>query len=402
MSGPKCASYGISPAMVAAARRRAAATAERKSLAERLKQLELVGAARRQHGLHEVFDLRMAEPPASDAVEDIEAWNSLASEAVNRAEESLAQAEQIERQQDIRAKIASVASSETAQAILRRAEAEAVRDRAAQRPRAARAAGPPDTGIDRESAIAALIEALPAGISPSERDSLEQQILDLAGASQAEFGSRLVAAKAEMQRAERAASARAEARHRARELIATLHGLDGAEVDACRALLHRAAAGETPLLGTDVAAVAQTRAAAESDYERRFVASRIEEAFREAGLDIGPGFATDVVSGGEAYVAARSSEEHAVGVRVRDGLVDMRLVRAEGAPDTRLDTDAEVEFCKDFGRVSAHLHDQGVTLELVSHQRPGAVAVDVVPRARQALAARRRHRSEPAARARSR
>ncbi len=402
MSGPKCASYWTDPAMVAEARRRAAARAERESLVARLEELQLVGEARRQKGLSEVFHLEIAKSPASDATEDVEAWNNLASEAVASAEKSLARAEQSERQQDIRAKIASVASSDTAQAILRRAEAEAVRGRTARRTPAERAAERVGAEADRESVVAALIEAVPAGISTQERDCLEQQILGLAGASQAEFGSCLVAAKAEMQRIERSAAERSESRRRARELLASLHGLDGDEVDACRSLLHRAIAGETPLLSTDAAAVVQARTAAEADYERRFVASRIEAAFRESGLDVGAGFATEVLSGEEAYLPARASDEHAVGVRVRDGLVDLRLVRAEGAPDVQLDADAEVEFCKDFGRFSAHLHDQGVGLELVSHQRPGAVAVDVVPQARQALATHRRRRSEASARARLR
>ena len=401
MSGPKCAAYWLDSAKVAAARRWATAAAERESLAARLKELALARDARREHGLRKAFDLDTAERPASNAVEDVEEWNRLASQAIARAEESLEEAEQIERQEDIRAKIAAVASSETAQAILRSTETEAAGGRARRSGRrdAAAQAG---VAVDRESAISDLIEALPAGITPAERDTLQTQILGLAGASHAEFGSLLVAAKAEMQRVERAAATRAESRRRARELLETLHGLDGADVDACRALLERAAAGETPLLSTDVASVARARTAAEADYERRFVASRIEEAFREAGLDVGPGFATEVLSGEETYVAARSSDEHAVGVRVRDGLVDLRLVRALGAPDTRLDTDAEVEFCKDFGQVSARLHDQGVELELVSHQRPGATAVDVVPGAGSAVEARRRSRSVPAKRARSR
>lgn len=401
MSGPKCAAYWLDSAKVAAARRWAAATAERESLAARLEELALAREARREHGLRKAFDLDVAERPASNAIEDVEEWNSLASQAVARAEASLEEAEQIERQEDIRAKIAAVASSETAQAILRRAETEAAEGRA-RRSRRRDAAGEASAVVDRESAISDLIEALPAGITPAERDTLQAQILDLAGASHAEFGSLLVAAKAEMQRVERTAATRAESRRRAQELLETLHGLDGTDVDACRALLQRAAAGETPLLSTDVASVARTRVAAEADYERRFVASRIEEAFREAGLDVGPGFATEVLSGEETYVAVRSSDEHAVGVRVRDGLVDLRLVRALGAPDTRLDTDAEVEFCKDFGQVSAHLHNQGVELELVSHQRPGATTVDVVPGAGNAVGARRRSRSVPAKRARSR
>lgn len=402
MSGPKCASYWTDPVIVAAARQRAAARSERESLAERLEELQLVGEARRRNGLSQVFHLEIPKDPASDATEDLESWNSLAREAVTGAEHSLARAEQQEFQQEIRAKISSVASSEAAQAILRRAATEATRAPTARRYRTEQSAGGAGTGTDRESAIAGLLEALPEGISPSERDRLEQQVLGLAGASPAEFDSCLVAAKAEMQRIERAAAERAESRRRARELLATLHGLEGEAVDACRSLLHRAVTGETPLLSTDTATVARVRKAAETDYERSFVASRIEAAFRESGLQVGPGFTTEVLSGEEAYVAARGSDEHAVGVRVRDGLVDLRLVRAEGAPDARLDADAEVSFCKDFGRVSAHLQSQGVGLELVSHQRPGAVAVDVVPQARQAVAARRRRRGESRARSRPR
>lgn len=402
MSGPKCASYWTDAAMVAAARQRAAARSERESLVARLEELQLVGEARRRNGLSQVFDLKIPKDPASDATEDLEAWNSLARQAVTGAEHGLAQTEQQEFQQEIQAKVSSMASSETAQAILRRADIEATSAPTARRPRAEQSAGRGGTNTDRESAIAGLLEALPARISPSERDRLEQQVLGLAGASQAEFGSCLVAAKAEMQRIERAAAERSESRRRARELLATLHGLEGDEVDACRSLLQRAITGETPLLSTDTATVARVRKAAEADYERSFVASRIEAAFRESGLQVGPGFTTEVLSGEEAYVAARGSDEHAVGVRVRDGLVDLRLVRAEGAPDARLDADAEVSFCKDFGRVSAHLHSQGVGLELISHQRPGEMAVDVVPRARRALAARQRRRDESRARARPR
>ena len=388
--------------MVAAARRRAAAAAERESLVARVADLEVAGEARRTHGLSDVFDLRIAKAPASATIEDIEAWNSSASQAVVRAEKSLAEAEQSERQQHIRDQVSEAATSDTAQAILRSAKAEAERHSVARQPRARHA--PPRTAepAERLAAISALIEDLPAGISEEERDALEEQVIGLAQAPHAEFGSRLVAAKAEAQRVGRAAAQRAEVRQRARRLLETLHGLDGTEVDACRVLLRRAIAGETPLLDTDVEAVQQARAAAEADYERHFVASQIEAAFRGSGLEVGPGFSTEILGGEETYAASRSSSEHAVAVRLREGLVDLRLVRAEGTPDAQFDADAEVEFCKDFGRVSAHLHEQGVQLELVSHQRPGAVAVDVVPEARQVLAVKRRSRAQPSARVRPR
>ena len=402
MSGPKCVSYWTDVAMVAAARRRAAAAAERESLATRIEELELVGEARHTHGLSDVFDLRIAKAPASAAVEDVEAWNSSASEAVARAEKSLAEAERSERQQYILDKVSEAATGDVAQAILRDAEAEAERHSVARQPRARHASSRAADATERSAAMAALIEDVPAGISAEERDALEEQVMELAQAPPAEFGSRLVAAKAEMQRVGRAAAQRAETRQRARELLGTLHGLDGTEVDACRALLRKVIADETSLLNTDVEAVQQARSTAEADYERQFVASQIEAAFRESGLEVGSGFATEILGGEETYAVSRSSSEHAVAVRLREGLVDLRLVRAEGSPDAQFDADAEAEFCKDFGRVSAHLHEQGVQLELVSHQRPGAVAVDVVPEARQVLAANRRRRTQPTARVRSR
>ena len=166
-------------------------------------------------------------------------------------------------------------------------------------------------------------------------------------------------AESEIQRIKRAVADRTESRRRAEKLRRGLDGLASPEIDACRRFLDRVSAGGTPLLDSDVARVEKARSTAESVLERRFVASRIEEAFKESGIEVGRGFVTEVVDGNEAYAMARSSEDHAVGVRMASGRLDFRVVRAEGDSDAGLDAEAELEFCKDFGGVSASLHSQG-------------------------------------------
>ena len=168
----------------------------------------------------------------------------------------------------------------------------------------------------------------------------------------------------------------------AEELLQRLDGLEGADVEASRLLLQRAAADRADLSEAEVAVVERACETAEAEFERQYVASKIEEAFNDAGLEVGDSFATHVVAGNEAYAAARSSEAHAVGVRMDEGRLDLRVVRSAGQPDAAHDADTELEFCKDLGKISASLHQAGVTLDVISHQQPGAVEVAVVPGAR--------------------
>ena len=125
------------------------------------------------------------------------------------------------------------------------------------------------------------------------------------------------------------------------------------------------------------------------------MAGKIEDALKESGIEVGATFSTEVVGGDRAYAPARSSDEHAVEVRLRDGLVDLRLVRAAGESDARRDRDAETEFCKDVGRISAALHRQGVDLELISHRPPGAGEVEIVTAAQSTLTNRARRGTMP-------
>ena len=200
----------------------------------------------------------------------------------------------------------------------------------------------------------------------------------------------------ELERWNEAAAAELLAAHgspQAEELLQRLDGLDGAEVSACRSRLAEVAAGHAVLSDADVAAVEHARAAAASAFEQRYVASKIEEAFGEAGLAVGASFATHVAAGTEAYAAASSSDTHAVGVRMDGGRLDLRVVRSAGEPDAPRDAETEREFCKDLGSISASLHRAGVTLDVISHQQPGTVPVAVVPDARPAAADRRRGRT---------
>ena len=403
MSGPKCASYSLSPEVLAEARRRAAAQALRDNLVERISALETVLAARRKAKLNDALEWKFGIVPPSSTTSEIEAWNTEAEDALGRAELELAEVEQGERQQEIRSRIEAVASGSAAEQIRRDVAAKAADSGASPQPaESENPGGPAGADSDRRAEIDALIDRLPLGATAQERDAIDEQISALAAANAVEFGSRLIGVKAQMQRIERAVAARAETGRRAEQILRTLDGLEGAEIIESRGLLQRVIAGETALLDADVERVARARSAASADFERRLVATRMQEALRQSGIEVGTGFATDVINGERAYAAARSSDEYAVEFQLRDGLVDMRLVRAAGASDRRRDTEAEVEFCKDVGRLSAALHDQGVDLTLVSNQPPGATAVEVVPGAQTALAERRPRRAEPLERRRKR
>ena len=403
MSGPKCASYSIDPAVLAEARRRSAALAARDSLTARVAALETVRAARRESGLADEWEWTLGSVSRSAGTAEIEAWNTEAGRALDQAEADLAEVERSERQQDIRSKLAAVASGRLAELIRRDAAANMAGTGAPGQEAESGASGAAVTEDEaRHREIAALIDRLPLDTNVAERDAIDDQITALAAAPAAEFDSRLVGVKAEVQKIERSARDRTATLQRAKHLLRTLDGLEGAEIIESRGLLQRVLSGKTDLLDADVERVAQARTAATADFERRLVAAKIEEALRLSGIEVGAGFATDVVNGERAYAAARSSDEHAVEFRLDDGLVDMRLVRATGASDTRRDTEAEIEFCKDVGHISSALHDQGVDLTLVSNQPPGATAVEVVPRAQTALAARRTGRAEPLERRRKR
>lgn len=424
MSGAKCASYRVDPAVLAARRERAAAARRdaaaamrrreaarlreamrrraaqdtRDGLVARISALETVQAARRKAERTDPWEWQFGSVSQSAGTDEIEAWNVEAAKALAQAESELAEIEQEERQQDVRDKIAAVASGRVAESIRRDATADAT---GTGEPREAESEMPVAEDA-RYREIDALIDRLPLDATVQERDLIDEQISGLVGTSGDEFDSRLVGVKAEIQRIERAVAGRAEKNRRAEQLLRSLDGLDGAEIVESRGLLQRVLAGETSLIDADVERVLSARAAATADFERRFVATKIEEALRVSGIEVGAGFATDVVNGEKAYAAARSSDEHAVEFQLREGLVDMRVVRASGVRDERRDTEAEIEFCKDVGRISSVLHDQGVDLALVSNEPPGTTAVEIVPRAHTALAARRRGRAKPRERRRKR
>ena len=417
MSGPKCLSYRVDPAVLEAALRHLSAARRRREAARwreamrrqkalnardglvaRISALETVQAARRRAERTDPWEWQFGSVSRSAATDEIETWNVEAARALAQAESELAEIEQDERQQDVRDKIAAVASGRVAESIRRDATADAT---GTGEPRKAESEMSAAEDV-RYREIDALIDRLPLGATVQERDLIDEQISGLVGTSGAEFDSRLVGVKAEIQRIERAVAGRAEKNRRAEQLLRSLDGLEGAEIVESRGLLQRVLAGETSLIDADVKRVLSARAAATADFERRFVATKIEEALRVSGMEVGAGFATDVVNGEKAYAAARSSEEHAVELQLSDGQVDMRIVRASGADDARRDTEAEIEFCKDVGRINSALHDRGVDLALVSNQPPGTTAVEVVPRAHTALAAQRRGRAKPRERRRKR
>ena len=169
--------------------------------------------------------------------------------------------------------------------------------------------------------------------------------------------------------------------------------MPGPEVLAARKRLERVVAGETPLLDVDVEYVARARAAGLEEEGRCYVASQLRDALRNLGINVGPAFTTAVLQRSETYFPARFSDEHAIGVALVNGKLDMRVVRATGHSHPDRDFDAQLAFCKDVGEISAAMSNADLSLALVEHKPPGIEDIEIVPEARVSLASRSRKSS---------
>ena len=385
MSGPKSIRYRVSQSVIESALRREAesaaeairehseALAERRNLVSRMENLKIAGVAWQAEGLSETAESELMRVSSRGSLENIEssaneikATNRRAALILDQAEARLETLQSRERRESRRRALAALETD----------------------PENTTPGTTVDHSFDREAELADLTDMIPSGVLPAERDSLKERFSALARATGHLYNSYLVAAKSDIQAVRRAVADRSEGRRRAEDLLPTLAGLSGADVNAARSLLEGVIAGAKTLLDSDVITVERVREAARQDYKRRFVASRVEKAFEKCGFEIGVGFSSDVITSEETYIPARSSGDHAVAVRMDQGLLNLRVVRSAGRPDATSDAAAEVGFCKDLGQVSAEMNRLGVELELESYHAPGEEPVPVVADARKQLASR--------------
>lgn len=192
------------------------------------------------------------------------------------------------------------------------------------------------------------------------------------------------------------AALRRQSRADARALLATLHGLDGAEVDGVRERLAAAEAGEAELPASLRAEVVQVAERARRAADRQYTANVLASALTELGYDVEEGFAT--LAGGPGGAQAAKWAAHAVRVQFTGGDgIALRVVREETGDQSddqlREDREIEHEFCRDFARLSQRLEQDHVQLRITSQVMPGEQPVEAVDRLRV-----RRSRSAPAAR----
>ena len=306
---------------------------------------------------------------AEDDLDALEAWLDRVAGVQGALDGTVAEMERQERIRHIRKMINESMSGVAAQAIRERAEAEG--ESAGQEQWVREQKRIEESMRVRQVEMAALAERFPSGTSPQQEDHLNALVTALTGVSEAEFPSRLVAVKAEMQAVGREISKCREMISRGKDLLRGLYGLPGPEVLAARKRLERVVAGETPLLDVDVEYVARARAAGLEEDARRYVASQLRDALRNLGINVGPAFTTAVLQRSETYVPARFSGEHAMGVTLVNGKLDMRVVRAAGHSDPNKDFDAQLNFCKDVGKISAAMSNADLSLALVEHKPPG-------------------------------
>ena len=384
--------------------RRAAAAARQEALldllsglSDRLNAVTFESAYLRRPDLQVVLDAG-AGLSADTPLEGLESWIESATVAQRRSEAYLNEAKRSERRHLARRLIRermSVGSAEIGkQVVVEQGERASSRERNGHPSQLEK-----EESINRQAEIEALVEMFPVESSSRGQARINSILERLAGASTIEFPSLVVAAKAEIRSVERSVAQRRERHRRAGELLRGLDGLPGLEVDAARSRLQRVLDGRTELLQVDVDFAHRARSTGVKEIERRYMATQLHQAFRETGVMVGSEFVSEVLNRDEAYLASRFSADHAVAVRLSEGLVDLRVVRGAGHPDPKRDYRAQVEFCKDVDHLRAELRRREVNLEMVNHHPPGTVPVDLVPDARRVL--RRRYHGEERARYRT-
>lgn len=161
------------------------------------------------------------------------------------------------------------------------------------------------------------------------------------------------------------------------ELIASLDGLGGQEVEEMRGFIRGLDLSEPPP-GDIRARVDIIRVRAEAERDATFVTATAGEVLKNLGLAVHTGFAT-AVPGKGALVDLPSHPRHAVRVRTRDGQLLLNVVRfdADRCRDPEDDASAEAAMCSRFAAFTAAMFEHGVELEITRFDAPGTVPVEL-------------------------
>jgi len=323
--------------------------------------------------------IRIPRPTEAATASDLTTWNASAQQAVIKLQDRLHEIRSAEWAADLSTHLSSIAVS-GAKAMAWKGQAH--KEAADQHPETTS-----KTDSDLLAEVSRALSAVDPEATEAEREKLASAASAVMNGNRALAPTLLTDLKASVQTIGRAASRRRADRGRAEHLLRKLDGIEGPEgnpeVGDLRALLQRVVNGETPLLKSDANRVADVRARAIAEEDRRYVAQAVAAAFGDLGYEVHDSFAKELSSGQAAYAFIDAAPDHAAEFRLNEGQFTFRLVRAGNAVEAVREKEVESLLCRAVGAMSARLGENGVSFDLDDYRPAGADPVPFSPAAAQ-------------------
>lgn len=188
----------------------------------------------------------------------------------------------------------------------------------------------------------------------------------------------------QVQRANEQARAEIADMQKARDLIASMRGLDSPELRVVLSDLVRVEARELRL-GDDLwdrATEARSAALAQADHE--YASEVIPQVLTDLGYEVESGFSTLFVERGIMHFQKPGWGEYGVRLRVENERVEFDVVRGSGqrgrtAREQRVrDTEIEAVWCAELPDVVDSLKAHGIDLRIAEQASPGERSIEVV------------------------
>jgi hypothetical protein len=323
--------------------------------------------------------VRTSRPTGAASASELATWNASAQQEVIRLQDRLHAIRSAEWAADLSAHLSSISASGD--------KATAWKGQPHQEPGDRHLETTPKAGSQLAAEVSRTLAAVDPEATQAEREKVASAASAIMDGDRAAAPTLLTDLKASVQAIGRAASRRRADRSRAEDLLRELDGIEGPEgnpeVGDLRALLQRVANGETPLVNSDADRVADVRARAIAEEDRRYVAQEVAAAFGDLGYEVHGSFAKELSSGEPAYAFTNAAPNHAAEFRLDDGRFTFRLVRVGQTVDASREEEMESSLCKAVGAMSARLGEDGVSFEVDDHRPAGADPVPFSPAAAQ-------------------
>ncbi len=180
------------------------------------------------------------------------------------------------------------------------------------------------------------------------------------------------------------------------DLLLSLRGLVGDEIDALRVELESHLDGGKPVSEELKGRAADAGQRASKRMDAEYVASTLAAELGRLGYDVGEQFTTMLVRDGRPKIVQRDESEYglSIGIDKAANAINMEMIR-QGDPGARLtleqrekDLAAEREYCDDCHYLFERLEENGITNKLIRKSAIGQHPVRVIADDRQRTKAR--------------